>query len=62
MPAEKKRWLLGPYDDEDPVALMTLDTAISHLKAFFADQEIGDECHFRLIEITDAEVAALPEL
>lgn len=60
MPSEKRRYLLGPYDDEAPAALMTLNNAVDHLRAFFFDQEIGDEAHFRLIELTDEEVAALP--
>jgi len=59
---KKTRYVLGPYEDEAPVALMSLESAIDHLKAFFADQESGDEAHFRLIELTDAEVEAVPEL
>ena len=58
----RTRYLLGPYDDEFPAALMGLESAIDHLRAFFADQECGDEAHFRIIELTDAEVEAVPEL
>jgi len=58
----KTRYLLGPYEDERPVALMSLESAIDHLKAFFHDHDGGDEAHFRIIELSDAEVEAIPEL
>lgn len=60
---EKKRYLLGPFDMPDhPQQLMTLDNAIDDLRTWFDELDPGDEVHYRLVEMTDKEVEALPDL
>ena len=62
--SEKKRYLLGPFEDpaNGPTVLMCLESAIDDLRDRFADGEIGDELTYRIVEMTDAEAEALPEL
>lgn len=61
---EKQRYLLGPWEDpnDGPVALMSLDSAIDTLRSYFTEGEAGDEMTFRIVEMTEAEIDALPEL
>lgn len=60
----KQRYLLGPFEDpaDGPIALMTLAAAIDDLTSRFEDDEVGDELRYRIVELTDEEVQALPEL
>lgn len=62
LPNGKRRYFLGPYEDGDPVALMTLGTACESLRESLASGDVDDEYTFRVVELTDAEVEALPEL
>jgi hypothetical protein len=41
---------------------MCLSAALDDLKSRFEEGEIGDEMTYRIVEMTDAEVANLPEL
>lgn len=58
----KRRYFLGPYEDGDPTALMTLEVALEDLRTWFHDGCPGDEFAYRIVEMTDAEVEKLPEL
>lgn len=63
----RKRYLLGPFEDpsDGPKCLMSLQNAIDDLRSRFEDTgctELGDELTYRVIELSDAEVEALPEL
>lgn len=60
----KTRYFLGPWEDpnDGPHALMCLSAALDDLKSRFEEGEIGDEMTYRIVEMTDAEVANLPEL
>lgn len=60
----KRRYLLGPYEDpsDGPIALMTLESAVSDLRSRFEEGEVDDELRYRIVEMTDAEVEELPEL
>jgi hypothetical protein len=60
--SEKKRYFLGPFDDGEPMALMTLDTALDNLRTNFQECEVDDEFTYRIVEMTDEEVNALPDL
>jgi hypothetical protein len=61
--SEKKRYILGPFEEPDrPMALMGLQAAMDDLKSRFEEGEVGDECVYRIVEMSDAEVEALPEL
>ena len=63
MSQKKKRYLLGPFEDPDvPMALMCLETAVDDLRERFASGDVGDEMRYRIVEMTDSEVDALPEL
>lgn len=64
---QRKRYLLGPFEDpsDGPKCLMSLQNAIDDLRSRFEDTgctELGDELTYRVIELSDAEVEALPEL
>ena len=60
----KKRYVLGPWEDpaDGPIALMSLESALDDLRSRFQEGEVGDELTYRVVELTDAEVDALPEL
>lgn len=61
---EKKRYFLGPHDDpsDTPRELMTLESAIEDLRTWFSELDPGDTVMYRLVEMTDKEVEALPGL
>lgn len=64
---QRKRYLLGPFEDpsDGPKVLMSLESAIDDLRSRFEDTDctqLGDELTYRVIELSDAEVDALPEL
>lgn len=63
-PGAKKRYLLGPFEDpaDGPNVLMSLENAVDDLRSRFEEGEVGDELTYRVVELTDAEVDALPEL
>lgn len=63
----RKRYIVGPFEDpsEGPRALMSLETALSDLRSRFEEADDfnhGDELTYRIVYLSDAEVAALPEL
>lgn len=58
----KRRYLMGPFEGNDLRCLMTLETAIEELREFFASEDPGEVVKFKIVEMTDAEVDALPEL
>ena len=60
----KKRYLLGPYEDpaDGPRVLMCLESALDDLRSRFMEDEVGDRIMYEIIEMTDAEADALPEL
>lgn len=60
----RKRYLLGPFEDpnDTPRVLMSLESALDDLRSWFEDGDVDDEMSYRIVELTDAEVEALPEL
>lgn len=60
---QKKRYVFGPLDESgEPRVLMCLEAAVDELRSRFEDGEVGDDIQFRIVEMTDAEADALPEL
>lgn len=59
----KQRVFFGPFEEPDQeCAVMDLDIAQQTLKEWFETGEPGDRVVFRIEEMTEAEIDALPEL
>lgn len=60
----KKRYVLGPFEDpaDGPTVLMSIGSAVDDLRSRFDEGEVGDELTYRIVEMTDEEVEALPHL
>jgi hypothetical protein len=63
-PDQKRRYVFGPWEDvsDGPVALMSPYVALQDLQSRIDEGEVGDEMRYRIVEMTDTEVDALPEL
>lgn len=59
----KQRYVFGPVNEpSEPGMLMDLDAAKAALTEYFNDCDHGDEIVFRVEDLTDEEVEALPDV